>query len=160
MSKKPRQITYICGEENNDMELMELNDPRVSYNSIDNNNVVWLMELVRKGVNYNKFIQFANSGPFNLVEWSGFLHLSERTMLRYKQEEKTFDSLQSEKIIEIAILQKKGTEVFGSTEKFNLWLHTENLALGKNIPKDLLDNTFGINLLKDELTRIEYGILA
>jgi hypothetical protein len=27
-------------------------------------------------------------------------------------------------------------------------------------PKMLLDNSFGINMLRDELTAIEYGILA
>ena len=58
------------------------------------------------------------------------------------------------------MLYKKGTEVFGTKEKFNSWIETENLALGKIKPKQLLDNTFGINLLKDELTRIEYGVLA
>ncbi|TAE35456.1 MAG: DUF2384 domain-containing protein [Sphingobacteriales bacterium] len=130
------------------------------YNAVDGNNIFWLIEQVRKGINYKKFINFANSGPFNLIEWAGFLHLSERTMLRYKQEEKTFDTLQSEKIIEIALLQNKGAEVFGNVSQFNLWLNTQNFALGKIKPKEMLDNSFGINLLKDELTKIEHGVLA
>ena len=81
-------------------------------------------------------------------------------MQRYKKERKSFDSNSSEKIIEIALLYKYGIEVFGNKEKFNTWLETKNVALGGIVPKELLDNTFGINLLKDELTRIEYGILA
>ena len=88
------------------------------------------------------------------------MHVSERTMQRYQKEKRSFDSLQSEKFLEIVLLYKKGTEVFGTKEKFNSWIETENLALGKIKPKQLLDNTFGINLLKDELTRIEYGVLA
>ena len=70
------------------------------------------------------------------------------------------DEIQSEKILEIVLIYKKGIDVFGNAEKFNSWLETENLALGKNKPKSFLDSSFGINLLKDELTRIEYGILA
>lgn len=81
-------------------------------------------------------------------------------MQRYKREKRTFDSLQSEKILEIALLFKQGIEVFGNVEKFSLWLQTDNLALGKLKPKTLIDNSFGIHLLKDELTRIEYGVLA
>jgi putative toxin-antitoxin system antitoxin component (TIGR02293 family) len=81
-------------------------------------------------------------------------------MQRYRSEQKTFDPLQSEKIIEIALFYNKGVEVFGSAEKFNSWLDTNNLALGQMKPKMLLDNSFGINMLRDELTAIEYGILA
>jgi len=81
-------------------------------------------------------------------------------MQRHKKEKRTFDSDSSEKIIEITLLYKYGIEVFGNKEKFNSWLETKSVALGGVVPKELLDNTFGINLLKDELTRIEYGVLA
>jgi len=57
-------------------------------------------------------------------------------------------------------LLEKGAEVFGNEPKFDLWLNTENLALGNIKPKSLFDSTFGINLLIDELTRIEHGVLA
>ena len=36
----------------------------------------------------------------------------------------------------------------------------ENLALGGAKPKELLDNTFGITLIEEELVKIEYGIFA
>ena len=142
------------------MKTIDLFDPKVSYSSIDDNYALSLIEIVRKGIKFSMFINFANKSPFSLNEWSAFLHLSERTMQRYKKEERTFEPLQSEKILEIAILYKKGVEVFGNHEKFNSWLETENLALGKVKPKDLFDNSFGINLLKDELVKIEHGILA
>ena len=68
--------------------------------------------------------------------------------------------MQSEKILELALLQKRGIEVFGNPDKFNLWIETVNIALGSVKPKELLDNSFGIELIKDELTRIEHGVLA
>jgi putative toxin-antitoxin system antitoxin component (TIGR02293 family) len=139
---------------------MEIFDPLVTYGAIDDANALSLIQLIRQGIGFSAFDSFANKIPFSLNEWSGYLHLSERTMQRYRNEKRTFDPLQSEKIIEIALFYNKGVEVFGSTEKFNIWLETDNLALGKIMPKMLLDNSFGINMLKDELTRIEYGILA
>lgn len=142
------------------MNPIDIFDPKVTYNSIDDKNVLSLIEIVRQGIKYPTFSVFASKSPFSLFEWSTFLHLSERTMQRYQREKRTFDSLQSEKILEIVLLYKKGIEVFGNADKFNSWLETENLVLGKIKPKMLFDNSFGINLLKDELIRIEYGVLA
>jgi putative toxin-antitoxin system antitoxin component (TIGR02293 family) len=139
---------------------MEIFDPMVAYGSVDDINALSLVEMVRHGVRFDAFDTFANKSPFSLNEWSGFLHLSERTMQRYRSEKRTFDPLQSEKIIEIALFYNKGVEVFGSAEKFNSWLETDSLALGGIKPKTLLDNSFGISILRDELIAIEYGVLA
>jgi putative toxin-antitoxin system antitoxin component (TIGR02293 family) len=142
------------------MKTIDIFDPEISYSSIDDKNIMSLIEMVRQGIKSSIFFNFVNKSPFSLTEWSVFLHISERTMHRYQKEKRTFDSLQSEKILEIALLYKKGIEVFGNSDKFNVWLESENLALGKVRPKKMFDSTFGIHLLKDELTRIEYGILA
>jgi putative toxin-antitoxin system antitoxin component (TIGR02293 family) len=142
------------------MGTMEIFDPMVAYGSIDDINTLSLIKMVRNGIGFSTFDKFANRSPFSLSEWSDYLHLSERTMQRYRAEKKTFDPLQSEKIVEIALFYNKGIEVFGSADKLNTWLETENLVLGKTKPKMLLDNSFGINMLRDELTAIEYGILA
>ncbi len=142
------------------IDKMEIFDPMVSYSPIDDINALSLVEMVRHGVQFEVFDSFANKSPFSLNEWSGYLHLSERTLQRYRSEKRTFDPLQSEKIIEIALFYNKGVEVFGTSEKFNSWLDTDSLALGRIKPKMLLDSSFGINMLIDELTAIEYGILA
>ena len=139
---------------------MEIFDPMVAYGPVDDINTMSLIKMVRNGVGFAAFDKFANKSPFSINEWSTYLHLSERTMQRYRSEKRTFDPLQSEKIIEIALFYNKGVEVFGTPEKFNSWLETDNLALSKMKPKMLLDNTFGINMLTDELTAIENGILA
>ncbi|NVO19895.1 MAG: DUF2384 domain-containing protein [Bacteroidetes bacterium] len=139
---------------------MEVSDPLIAYKSIDDGRVISLIEMIRNGIKFPSFHLFAVKTPFSMSEWSSFLHISDRTMQRYTKEKRTFDPLQSEKIVEIALFYNKGTEVFGSPEKFNSWLETDNLSLGKTKPKYFLDNSFGIGLLKDELTRIEYGVLA
>lgn len=132
----------------------------LSYKQIDDRDVLTLISSVREGIKYGLFQTIASKSPFSTAEWSGFLHLSERTFQRYKKEKRTFDPLHSERILEITLVYNKGMEVFGEKENFDAWLETKNIALGGIKPKELLDSTFGIGLLKDELTRIEYGILA
>ena len=95
-----------------------------------------------------------------MQDWADFLHISGKTLSRYQKEDKSFDVLQSEKILQIEMLYNRGEDVFGSSENFLIWLQSENIALGKTKPQDLLGSVFGISLLMDELTRIEHGVLA
>ena len=137
-----------------------ISNQTITYDTVSDQDVAYLIDTVRKGVQFTFFKNIISHSPFSLSEWSKFLHLSERTMQRYKKEKKTFDSLQSEKILQITLLYKRGIDVFGSPEKFNSWLDTKSIALGNTTPKNLLDNSFGIHMLEEELTRIEHGILA
>ncbi|MDN5292625.1 MAG: hypothetical protein PWQ06_2864, partial [Anaerophaga sp.] len=50
--------------------------------------------------------------------------------------------------------------VFGSTSNFLTWINSKSIPLGGVKPIDLLDNSFGINMVKDELIKIEHGVLA
>jgi len=139
--------------------ILSVSEPSVSYQAADSN-IIQIIQAVREGINYASFSAFVGRLPFSLPEWSGFLHVSERTLQRYQKEKKTFDPAQSERIMQIALLMKMGNQVFGDGQKFNAWLEADNISLGKIKPKELLDSSFGINLLKDELIRIEHGILA
>lgn len=119
-----------------------------------------LNQTVKHGIKYALFKQLSEPIPFSPVDWSAILHLSERTMQRYKTEKKTFDPIYSDKILQIAILYKLGIDVFGDKSNFDTWLQSKSVALGGVKPKELLDNTFGISLVRDELNRIENGLLA
>jgi putative toxin-antitoxin system antitoxin component (TIGR02293 family) len=134
--------------------------PDVSIGNVDDNTILYVIREVRKGIGYNSFTNAVKNVPLTLKEWSGILDLSERTLQRYKKDKRAFDTLQSEKIVQVTLLIRFGRDVFGDEKKFNLWLNTENLSIGNIKPKEMLDSSFGIDLLKDELTRIENGILA
>ena len=138
----------------------ELNEPAVAYNSLDDGNVFMLINAIKRGINYSFFEQLSKNIPFTLREWSSYLHLSERSLNRYKKDRGNFSATASEKILEITMLNKYGIEVFDNQVKFNTWLSTKNIALGGVSPKFLLDSSFGIQIIKDELTRIEYGVLS
>ncbi len=142
------------------MKKDEFNEAFVRYESLGNGNILHLIHFARTGLAFSHFQQLSRNTPFTSKEWSDILHISERTMQRYKKESLTFEPLQSERILEIALLQRKGIEIFGSAERFFIWLKSANVALGGISPRELLDNSFGIGLLKDELLRLEHGVLA
>ncbi|WP_299357088.1 antitoxin Xre-like helix-turn-helix domain-containing protein [Mucilaginibacter sp.] len=119
-----------------------------------------LTNMVREGVPFPYFNNLSNQIHFGLEEWSSYLHLSERTIQRYKKENKSFDPLYSERILEIELLYKKGIVVFGVADNFYTWMDTISIPLGSVKPKDLLDTGFGIEAIYDELGRIEFGVLA
>jgi putative toxin-antitoxin system antitoxin component (TIGR02293 family) len=135
-------------------------DEQLSYSSVNQDDLYKIIQIVREGLPYYAFQNYAEKSPFNLTEWSAFLGLSERSLNRYKKDQKSFDKVHSGRIIEIVLLLNKGIEVFGDEKKFAIWMDSHIIALGGVKPKDLLDSSFGIRLLDDELTRIDYGILA
>ncbi len=79
------------------------------------------------------------------------------TIDTYKRK-REFSPAVTEKVLEIEEVYRKGLEAFG--ESFHQWMNTENIALGGVAPKTLLNNSFGVRLLLDEIGKLEYGVLA
>lgn len=123
-------------------------------------NKLLMIHLIREGVPYSLFNLIQHYTPFTESDWSNFLDISAKSLQRYKQSEKHFKPLQSEKIIEIAEVTNIGLDVFGSMEKFKLWLDTPNFSLGGLKPIELLRDSYGKEMVAGELTRINHGILA
>ena len=142
------------------MKYPEFTEDDLSSMVQDDGAIMPLIYQTRCGINYDLFSKLATLSLFNIQDWAKFLHISDRTMQRYKKEKKRFSSIYAEKIIEITLLQKFGVSVFGSKDSFAQWMGLKNIALGGSKPRDLLDSSFGIALIKDELGRIEHGILA
>lgn len=142
-----------------DYQLLD-EDDLLSDSSLNQDDLYKIIQTVREGIPYYAFQNYAEKSPFNLSEWSDLLGLSERSLQRYKKDNKPFDKLHSDRIIEIVLVLRKGIEVFGDEKKFANWMDSYIVALGGIKPKELLDSSFGIRLLDDELTRIEYGIFA
>jgi len=142
------------------MKDYEIPDDPITYESVGEKDVFYLIRSARKGIRYPRFAALTKTFPFSMSEWSAFLHISERTLQRYSKEEKAFDPVSSERIIEITLLYQEGIEVFGNRKKLDAWLDNQNIAFGGAKPKELLDSTLGSQLIRNELVRIEHGILA
>lgn len=116
---------------------------------------------VKRGVPIVLFREIKSNSPFDDKQWSSFLDINVRTLQRYKKEkEHIFKQIQSEKIFELAEVISLGNEVFDSPENFMIWLKTPSIALGDIKPIELLDTSFGKDIVIAELNRIEYGIFV
>ena len=142
------------------MKDYEIPDDAITFESVGDMDVFYLMRVARKGLEYSHFASLTKSFPFSMSDWSEFLHLSERTIQRYAKEAKSFDAVSSERIIEITLVCKEGAEVFGNRKKFDSWLTIQSVALAGAAPRELLNSTLGIQLIRNELMRIEHGVLA
>jgi len=130
------------------------------YKFIDDDDEVNLANMVSEGVSVYHLTKLSDRIHLTLQEWAEYLHLSERTIQRYKKENKSFNPIHTDRIVVIELLYKKGVQVFGIEENFYAWMDTKSIALGGVKPKDLLDTSFGITMVYDELGRIEHGIFA
>lgn len=116
---------------------------------------------IRNGITYSFFSAIQQLTPFSDSEWANFLDISSKSLHRYKVTPNfKFKRIHSEKIIELAEVTVIGLDVFGNMEKFKLWLDTPNFALGNLRPFELLNDSYGKELVLSELTRINHGILV
>jgi putative toxin-antitoxin system antitoxin component (TIGR02293 family) len=86
--------------------------------------------------------------------------VSLKTMLRYQKENKNLNARNSEIALKLLNLFNKGMEIFGNMNSFMSWLNKESYGLGNQIPIHLMNTNTGIDLIEEELLRIEFGALA
>jgi putative toxin-antitoxin system antitoxin component (TIGR02293 family) len=92
--------------------------------------------------------------------FADLLHISVKTLDRYTKENKNFSPTNSEQVLKYFSLYEKSTELFGSIESFNRWLQMPNYGLFWEKPIDLMQTAGGVDLVMEELIRIEFGDLA
>jgi putative toxin-antitoxin system antitoxin component (TIGR02293 family) len=119
-----------------------------------------IIRAIRTGIPYSLFDLIRQDAPFSESEWADFLDISVKSLQTYRQALKSFNSAQSEKIIQIAEVTKTGLEVFEDMDKFKLWLNTPSDSLGDLKPWELLKFSYGKEQLISELTRISEGTWA
>lgn len=124
-------------------------------------NRMLIVHSIQQGIPHSLFQRIKEALPFTDNDWADFLNISVKSLQRYKiKKNYRFRPIHSEKIIGLAEVAHKGKETFGSFDKFYLWLHTPSFALGNMKPVDLLKNSYGKEMVVDELNRIDHGIFA
>ena len=107
---------------------------------------------------YSKFQKIASKVPFSLKDWSNILHLSERTLQRYAKDDKSFEGIYVDRILQMKELIDMGLETFINTDAFASWLKKDKQVLGNTLSFESLYSQQGIQLLIDQLGRIQYGV--
>ncbi len=117
------------------------------------------IELSRKGLTVKQLYKILDYINMTIKELSTIISLSERQLNRYDKEHLLRTDI-SAQLIQIVELYTKGYELFEDRDKFQKWMDAEIVGLGNVKPKSLLDTTFGIQMVVNELGRLEYGIIS
>lgn len=123
-------------------------------------NQVALLTSSKKGLEAKAALDFLNLSGFSHQQFQDTFKTTVKTIQNYTNQAQKLDASLSEKVLKAFALFEKGIGIFGSADVFHKWLHQPAYGLGNQIPFDLLDTFTGVNLIEEELIRIEYGDLA
>ena len=121
---------------------------------------VWLVEESIAGVPVSAVYDLIGLTRLNKEFFASMLNISSKTLDRYRQVEKRLTPAASELMLRLFTLYKKGEEIFGNPNEFQKWIDEPAYGLGYKVPKSIMQTSAGIELVMDELIRIEYGDLA
>jgi putative toxin-antitoxin system antitoxin component (TIGR02293 family) len=76
------------------------------------------------------------------------------------QKKSVYGKETSERIYELAKLYSLGYEVFDSKDSFKEWLMSPSKSLGGKKPFDLLDSSFGFQVVENEIVRVQYNVYS
>jgi putative toxin-antitoxin system antitoxin component (TIGR02293 family) len=113
-----------------------------------------LIDRIREGVkksDWKQLIQYTDSTE---KEFEHILPASISSM----QKKTVYGKETSERIYELAKLFGLGYEVFDTKDDFKRWLRTPSKSLGNKMPFELLDSSFGFELVENEIIRIQYNV--
>ena len=106
----------------------------------------------------SKFKKIADKVPFTQSEWASILHLSERTLQRYSKENKSFEGIYVDRILQLEKLIDTGLETFDSPDAFYRWLKKPKNVLGSQLTFESLYHSQGLHEVYNQLQRIQHGI--
>jgi putative toxin-antitoxin system antitoxin component (TIGR02293 family) len=138
----------------------KLLNKNITYEEFLKNRML-IVHAIREGISYDFFNLIKEITPFNDEDWASFLGISTKSLQRNKiKEDFIFKPLQSEKILELAEVTSLGNTVFDTEEQFYLWLNTPSFALGNLQPIELLKDSYGKEMVVNELNKIDQGIFV
>ena len=113
--------------------------------------------IIKKGVSKNELTEIKKESDLDYDTLSNILSVSRATLINKKPSEK-FDQPTSERIVMLADVIAYGQSVFENKAHFSEWIKKPNKALGNKTPIELMDTIYGIDEVKKEIARIEFGV--
>ena len=147
MKKKAKPVKYRPEIEEN-----ILNEPAPVYRSVK-------MIPAVMDYPYRKFEKITSQVAFTQKEWAAILHLSEKTLQRYAKDNKNFEGIYVDRILQMQELIETGLETFTSTEAFYRWLKRDKPMLGMVLRFSDLMTGQGIREHIDAMNRLQHGII-
>jgi putative toxin-antitoxin system antitoxin component (TIGR02293 family) len=121
---------------------------------------VSLFFTAESGLSVQVFDDLIKMTGLNKNQLAGFIDMTPKTIDNYHKRKKPFRRIQSEQLLQILVLYKKGMDIFGSAREVNAWLSEPAQGLGGRMGMDMLYSQGGIQLVMEEFIRLEFGALA
>jgi len=115
--------------------------------------------MIREGIPAAAVESVLSAVNVSQSELAQALGIPERTLARRKREG-ILNSEESSKLLRLARVVSRASEVFGEPAAAVNWLKSPNAALRGDAPLTLLDTDIGAESVLDTLGRIEHGVFA
>lgn len=130
----------------------------------------WVVSNVKDAPSYKMELISRIRGGVKKTEWKQLIHYTGSTEKEFEQilpasissmqKKSVYGKETSERIYALARLFGLGYEVFDSKDDFQRWLMTPLGTLGNKIPFELLDSSFGFEMVENEIVRIQYNVYS
>ena len=144
-------ITYVSDENSPNIKFGKKGAP-IHTISFDEK-----VDLINAGISKKQLLELKNRYGFTLDTLSKILDITDRT-IQNKSNDFKFKGNVGEKILGLSELYSYGMEVFQDRDKLRGWLSTPNPILNNKSPVELFLTNAGMQQVKQELGRIDYGI--
>ena len=119
-----------------------------------------LLNSSKKGLDAKTALDFLSLSGFTQDEFQETFKTTVKTIQNHVNRDLKLDAALSEKLLKSFALFDTGIAIFGSGQAFHQWLNTPAYGLGNRLPFDIMDTITGIQLIEEELIRIQFGDLA
>jgi uncharacterized protein (DUF2384 family) len=118
-----------------------------------------IFESARRGVKPAFFYRLARNIKLSDKALADLINISPRTISNYKDKSRLLDPVQSEHLLKLSALYKKGEVTFGSIDEFNYWLR-KPFWKSHETPFSWLITPGGVDLVNLEVERLAQGYPA
>ncbi len=130
----------------------------------------WVVLNAKDALGYKMELIGRIRGGVKKTDWKQLIHYTGSTEKEFEhilpvsissmQKKTVYGKETSERIYELARLFGLGYDVFDSEDDFKQWLKTPSRSLGNKIPFELLDSSFGFEMVENEIVRIQYNVYS
>lgn len=114
---------------------------------------------IREGLPADAFDWLKEELNLTAAELASVVHIPRRTVSRRKKEGHLKPD-ESERLLRLARLYRRASEVLGGAKEARAWIQEPNFALGDSTPLRFADTEPGARRLEQLLGQIEHGIVT
>ena len=118
---------------------------------------VRVIDKLELGISVKAIERIATYLDISVNQLMTYLRISRSTWHRRKKVGKLDFNL-SDKVLQLSKLLEYAESVFGNMEKVRLWFEEPSIVFENRRPVELIGSLSGLNLINEELIRIEHGV--